>query len=396
MNLKSLTAGVAAFCATTFMTTGLAMAQDNAAIQGDSTISIDADDVLQNGDVEKSVKSGISRDAGWYPKLHIGGTAQVAYNNHVDGVTDGVAFTFGLVVNFGIDGVWDFGKNGKLEWVNTLDLEDQMTKTPTINDFVKSKDKLDFQTLLKYRIPNVDWLAPFVSFRLQTSLFPSTYISDKDLQVRKYDYNTAIDGKDANADNPEERARSHKGLLSDTSVAKAQEGFNLAGSGRPLVLTEKVGIIMDAYESTPFNASFQVALAGQELVVAGDDDDDPETWQYVSFDDKDDDAYYDIRRIVDTNSLGLDVTANLKGVLVDCFNWNVFGRLYYPFIVDEDHGLDGADLIHAEIGAKISVKISDWGSFDYTLEVKREPFVTTLWQVSTNVLFTVGFDFFGK
>ena len=393
MNFRNLTAGLAAFCATTCLTTGLAFAQDNAAVQGNNTITIDADTVLQDTKVKDNVKGGISRDTGWYPKLHIGGTAQVSYNNHVDGVTDGVAFTFGLVVNFGLDAVADFGKNGKLEWINTIDLEDQMTKTPTIDDFVKSKDKLDFQTLLKYRIPSADWLAPFLSFRLQTSLFPSAYLSDKNVIVRKYDYNTAIDGKDADV---AEIGSTHKGLLDASSVARAQQGYKLADSGNPLVLTEKVGLVLDAYESKPFNASFQVALAGQELIVANDEDDDASTWQYVSFDDDSDDAYYDIRRIVDTNSLGLDVTADFKGVVVECFNWNVFGRLYYPFVVDEDHGLDGADLIHAEIGAKVSVKISDWGSFDYTLEVKRDPFVTTLWQVSTNVLFTVGFDIFGK
>ncbi len=381
MNFKSLTTGLAAFAATTLLTTGIAFAQDNAAVQGDSTITIDADDVLQDQTVEKSVRDSFSRADGWYPKLHIGGTAQLNYNKDVDGVDDGIAFTFGLVINAAADRVWDFGDSGKLEWQNKLDIEDAMTKTPTLDDFVKSKDKFDFETKLLYRVPNVEWLAPFLSFRLQTSLFPSKYISDKDITLRYYDKNTDIDGK-LDTHNEENRT----GLLG-TRELEAQDGYKLTDSGNPLVLTEKLGIIFDAYQSTPFNASFQVSVAGQELVVTGED-------QYVAFDDDSDDAYYDVRKLISTNALGLDFTAKFNGVLVERFNWEAFGRLYYPFIVDEDHGLDGADLIHAEIGAKVSVKISDWGSFDYTLEVKRDPFVTTLWQISTNVLFTVGFDIF--
>ncbi len=354
-----------------------AFAQDNSFVQGDSSVTIDAEnDVIKNADLEKTVKSGFAREEGWYPKLHIGGSAQMSYNKDVDGVTDGIAFTFGLLVNGAIDGVFDFGTSGILEWQNKLDIEEQMTKTPTIDSFVKSKDKLDFQTMLLYRIPKVEWLGPFARFQLTTSIFPGSYISDKDITVRYYKEDTKIDEK---ADDK---------LLRTTNL-KSQESVRMASAGIPLTLKESIGLFMDPYQSVPVNVSFKVGVAGQELYADGD--------SYTSFDDDDDDAFYDVRYLGDgwTNSIGIEGSVDLKGVLVDCFNWELFGRIYYPFEGSFDKDLyDGADRIHAEIMAKISVKIASWASFDYSLEVKRDPFVTLDWQITNNLLFTVGFDVF--
>lgn len=386
MNFKSLMTGIAAFAAVPAMTTGVAYAQDNAAVQADNTFEISANDVLKNNDVASTVKSGITRTDGWYPRLHVGGTAQFNYNKNVDGVDDGVNFAFGLVINTALDRVWDFGDSGMMEWQNKLDIEESMTKTPSIDSFVKSKDKLDFQTLALYRIPGAEWVAPFLSFRLESAIFPSKFISNKTQTLRKFDYNTKIGDKSACAGDGICLKDKHTGLIS-TKQLNAQDDYALADSFNPLTLTERIGAYFDAYQSVPFNATFTVAFAGQELVVTGDN-------QYVAFDDDADDEFYDVRLLKSTNSLGIEGAVDLKGVMVERFSWNAFGRIYYPFVVDEDHGLEGADLIHAEIGAKVGVKISDWGSFAYTLEFKRDPFVTTLWQISTNVLFTVGFDIF--
>lgn len=375
---KRLTTAVGALCV--LGTCSTAFAQDNSFVQGDSSVTIDAENaVIKNEDLEKTVKAGITRDAGWYPKLHIGGSVQMNYNKDVDGVTDGIAFTFGLLLNAGIDGVFTFDKGGALEWKNKLILEDQMTKTPTIDSFVKSKDKLDFETMVLYRVPNVEWLGPFARFQLTTSIFPGYYISDKDITVRYYDEKTKIDGKDA--DNG-----TH--LLKQTEL-KAQESAKMANAGIPLTLKESVGLFMDPYQSVPLNVSFRVGLAGQELYADGE--------SYTSFDDKDDDAYYDVRYLGDgwTNSVGVEGSVDLKGVLVDCFNWELYGRIYYPFEGSFDKDMyDDVDRIHAEIMAKINVKISSWASFDYSLEVKRDPFVTLDWQITNNILFTVGFDIF--
>ncbi|MBR4984535.1 MAG: hypothetical protein IKY83_02185 [Proteobacteria bacterium] len=352
-----------------------AFAQDNSFVQGDSSVTIDVENaVIKDSALEETVKKGFSRDTGLYPKLHIGGSAQMGYNKDVDGVDDGINFTFGLLLSGALDLVKNFGNSGALEWQNALIIEDQMSKTPTIDSFIKSKDKLDFQSTVLYRIPKVEWLGPFLRFQLTTSIFPGSYISATPVTVRFYQEDTAIDGK---ADTK----------LIKTQEIDAQESIKLASAGIPLTLKESVGLFMDPYQSVPFSASFKVGVAGQELYADGD--------SYTAFDDDDSDAYYDVRYLGDswTTSVGVEGSLNFKGVLVDCFNWELYGRIYYPFEGNFDkEKYDEVDRIHAEVMAKISVKISDWGSFDYSLEIKRDPFVTLDWQITNNILFTVGFD----
>jgi len=357
-----------------------AMAQDNSFIQGDASVKLESENVIiKDADLEKTVKTKDTREEGWYPKLHIGASAQAGYNKHVDGATDGLTFTLGLLLNGALDGVFDFGTSGILEWQNKLDVEEQMSKTPTIKTFYKSKDKLDFQTMLLYRIPDAEWVGPFARFQLTTSIFPGNYISDKDITVRFFDDKTKMDKKnDADAVKK----------INDQPL-KAQESVRLANAGIPLTLKESIGLFLDPYQSVPVNVSFKVGFAGQELYADGE--------SYVSYDKDDGDPYYDVRWLGDgwTSSLGIEGSLNLKGVLVDCFNWELFGRIYYPFEGDFDKDMyEGKDRVHAEISAKVSVKIASWATFDYSLEVKRDPFVTLDWQIANNLLFTVGFDVF--
>ena len=346
----------------------MAMAQDNSLSQGDKTIAIESErKVTGDEEAEKAIKEGMKRETGWYPKLRLGGSAALNYNKDVDGVTDGTAFTFGLYIKGGIDGVY---KN--FEWQNKLDVEHQQTKTPSIDSFLKSTDNFDFQTLGLFRIPNAEWVGPFIRFRLQTSLFPGYYVSDEDTTVRYYNAGTKIDEKDDSK-------------LARTQALKAQEAIKLSSAGEPLVLSESVGFFFNPYNHEMLNVSIKVGAAGQHLIADGG---------YVSFDDDDDDAFYDVIQLVDTNSVGVEGEIELSGVFVGYVNWSLSGSLYYPCAIDDDHGLDGASLIHSDIAAKISVKMASWASLDYTLTAKLAPFVTTDWQITNTLLFNLGFDVF--
>lgn len=368
-SLCGLVAGACIACASVPSLSGMAFAQDNSMKQGDSTIAIESErGVVGDTVVEKAVKEAMKRETGWYPKLRVGGSAQLNYNKDVDGVTDGTAFTFGLYIKGALDAVY---KN--FEWQNKLEIEHQQTKTPTIDDFVKSADKFDFQTLALFRIPQAEWVGPFVRFRLQTSLFPGYYITDKDTTVRYYKSNTKIDEK------------SDDKFARDPRDIQAQKSVKLSSAGEPLVLSESAGFFFNPYTHDMLTVNVKVGAAGQHLLADGG---------YVSFDDDDDDAFYDVRELVDTNSVGVEGEVELSGVFVDHVNWSLSGSIYYPLAVNDDHDLEGADLIHSEIAGKISVKISTWASVDYTITAKLAPFVTEKWQVTNTLLFNVGFDVF--
>lgn len=349
----------------------LSYAQDNSLRQGDSTFDVESENqVIADKATAEAVKMKMSRDTGWYPKLRIGGSASINYNKDVDGVNDGTAFTFGIYIKGALDGVYKY-----FEWQNKLEIEHQQTKLPTIDDFIKTTDKFDFQTLALFRIPQAEWVGPFVRFRLQTSLFPGYYVTDKDVQVRYYQSNTKIDEK---SDDKFVAGREPR------SVA-AQESIKLSSAFEPLLISEAAGFFFNPYESEMLSLNVKVGAAGQHLFADGG---------FVSFDDDDDDAYYDVRELVDTHSVGVEGEVELKGVFVGYVNWSLTGSFYYPCAVNDDHGLDGADLIHSDITAKISVKLASWASLDYALIAKRAPFVTTDWQITNTLLFTLGFDVF--
>lgn len=376
----------ASFIAAACCLPSIALAQDNS-MTGDKTFSVDTENaVINDQTTEKIVKAGITRENGWYPKLRIGGSASVNYNKDVDGVNDGTAFTFGVYLKGALDAVY---KN--FEWQSKLEIEHQQTKIPTIDDFIKSADKLDFNTLVLFRIPDAEWVGPFARFRLQTSLFPGRYISDKDVTVRYY--KSGMDKGDklsVSALDPDVNrvidAEKEKGYYAkDPQKLDAQKSAKMSSAFEPLLLSEAVGVFMAPYEHELLNVNVKVGVAGQHLFADGG---------YVSFDTDDDDEFYDVRELVDTHSVGIEGELELSGVFVGYVNWSASAAIYYPFAVNDDHGLDDSDMIHADFTAKISVKLSTWGSLDYALIVKRAPFVTTDWQLTNTLLFNVGFDVF--
>lgn len=345
-----------------------AMAQDNSTVQGDQSINVESENaVISDAATKEAVEGGFTRATGWYPKLRIGGSAALNWNRNVDGVNDGTAFSFGVNLKGALDGVY---KN--LEWQNKLDIEHQQTKTPNIDHWIKSTDKFDFQTLLLFRIPGAEWVGPFARFRLQSSLLPGYYSSDKDLVVRFYEYGTKIDEKEDSA-------------ITKVRALAAQDQIKLSSAFEPLLLSESAGFFISPYSTEMLNVNFTVGVAGQHLISDGG---------YVGFDDDDDDAYYDVIELKDTNSFGIEGQLSLNGVFVGYVNWSLSGSLYYPFVMDEDHGLKDEELIHSDIEAKISVKMASWASLDYALTAKLHPFVTEEWQLTNTLLFNIGFDVF--
>ena len=398
-NRKSLSLGFAAVCAATLFTSGIAFAQDE-------SIDIDAEDVLQDNSIEKAVKTNDTRAAGWYPKLHVGGSAMMNYNKNYDGNDDGIAFTFGLVLNAGMDKVWDFGDSGKLIWENKLDIEEQLSKSPTLDHRTIPKDSLEFQTMLKYGIPNLDWLGPYLRFSLNTHLFNSSKTFSEDMYIRYFE-----NGADSDHKGTEVGDGTDANAPTAVEFLKAQDQRKIANPGNPLVLTESVGVFMDPYQSTPVNVSFKVGIAGQHNVVSGDGD------SYVSWDTDADDKIsgdqgelkvYDVIRLIDTNSVGLEAALVLKGTLVEVFNWEVTGSFYFPFAGDysQEFKDNAEERIKAEVKAKFGVNICSWANFSYSLEAKRDPFnyfpkgfgenakENDAWQFTSTLLFNVTYDFF--
>jgi len=344
------------------------MAQDNSMSQGDKSISVETENaIVEDEALAKTVRAGIQRETGWYPKLRIGGTAALSYNKDVNGVTDGTALTFGVFIKFALDRVY---KN--LEWQNRIDLEHQQTKVPNIDTLIKTVDNFDVSSMLLFRIPSVEWLGPFVRVRMQTSILPSYYIADSNIEVRFFKPGTKLDAKDPSQ-------------IERTREIKAQEAVKLSSAFEPILLSEAAGLFMNPYTSDLLTVNFKVGAAGQHLFSRGG---------YVAFDDNPNDAYFDVIKLVTTHSVGIEGEVALNGILLNYVNWTMSASLYYPFAVNNAQGLKGAELIHSDISGRISFRLANWASLDYALTARLAPFVTKNWQVTNTLLFNIGFDVF--
>ena len=133
--------------------------------------------------VDESVEKMAEEDVkaiGWKFGVSLGANMSFAFNDKVVGAQDGSSFQFGLVFD-GLAGY--FGKEH--EWVNELGIKETVSKTPTIDSFLKTQDQFDFSTTYFYRPPAIPWLGPFARFRLTTAIFPGYDVRDADVQIYK-------------------------------------------------------------------------------------------------------------------------------------------------------------------------------------------------------------------
>ncbi|MCA9538175.1 MAG: hypothetical protein KC620_04775, partial [Myxococcales bacterium] len=69
----------------------------------------------------------------------------------------------------------------------------------------------------------------------------------------------------------------------------------------------------------------------------------------------------------------------------------------YPFYSDPEANLngtplEGAELINAEVSAKVSAKITNWASLDYVFSARYLPLIVDEWQVQNGLLVSAAFN----
>ena len=313
-----------------------------------SAAAQEAPDYVATEEVGQAVTADKAPE-GWRLKLSLGSNAALNHNSKVVGNTDGSTFQFGLVLDGGAD-----YRLRQHEWRNTLSVRHTQTKTPQIDDFVKTADELYIESMYLYSLESVPWLGPFGRARLRTSLFPGYYVAAEDSQL---DTGAGVE-----------------------DVA-AQERFELTASFEPLVLRQSAGVFARPYDDKTFHLEFSFGLGAQEVFTSD------------GFNVTDADvAPIALARLEDSKQAGAELEAGAKGELNTAFAWAVSANLLYPFIVSDDQGLDGLDLLNTELSAKLSAKLSKWASIDYVLSAKKLPLVLDEWQVQNGVLLSAAFN----
>lgn len=293
------------------------------------------------------------RPPGWTPGLALGGTLSVLDARDVVGQPSGTT----LAVSFAVDADLEFNE-GVHEWRSSLKAGLGATRTPAIDEFVKSTDSLAVETTYLAHLHEL--VGPFGRLGLRTTMLPS-------LDVRA----AAVDYDVKNADGTVTRYTGKRLALTDAF--------------QPITFKQTVGAFAQPIRSDDVNVEARLGVGGEETLANGqlalqDDAATPAT---------------EVVTLSNAYLVGVEAIANAWGALDDDkrISYTVGLDVLVPFAHNDlarGDDRDGFDLTGVELRAGLTVRLFDWASLDYKLGVLRQPLIVDSTQVTNTLLLTFG------
>jgi len=298
---------------------------------------------------EEVVKAADEKPQGWDPALTLGASAALSSNSNVVGQADGASWTFGLNLLARLDMLM-----GMHDWRNTLKIQEVFTRTPVIDDWVKTADQLFLESTYYLKLaPN---LGPFASFKLETPLFRGY-----DLRQDTVTYVDKADG---------------------TSIATDVDRLKLTDALQPLALKQSIGVFYRPVEKKVIEVDLRAGFGAQEIFADGgrvlDDDSATEP--------------IEVKRLNDFVQAGAVIGVEAKGQLEGGrITYSAHAEVMFPLINDDAEDRSVIDLTNYDLGAKITFKLFEWASLDYELKAFRQPALVEAWQIQNNLLLTFSY-----
>ncbi|MBK6847740.1 MAG: hypothetical protein IPG96_09460 [Proteobacteria bacterium] len=285
---------------------------------------------------------------GWVGDLSLGSSVALSQSSNVVGRIDGTSFAVGLKVNGALDWTRDVH-----EWRNSLTLGETFTRTPAVDQFVKTNDQLLLESIYLYHLRRLPWLGPFARFKLTTALFPG-----EDVRAAPVSYVGA--------------------------VTRTADTLRLTDALTPTTLQEMLGVFGKPLDRKDLALELKAGFEARQMIADGqlalaDDAATPEV-EVVA-----------LQHVVQGGpSLGLIA----KGQLSE-------GRVLYaglaeamiPAINNQASGDDRStlELTNVNLELNLSFKLVSWASVDYQLRAVREPQLIDKWQLQNNLLLSFSY-----
>jgi len=288
------------------------------------------------------------KPSGWDPALVLGVSIALSANSNFVGQPDGSSTTGGL----NLLGRLDF-LEGKHDWRNTLKINEVFTRTPIIDDFVKTIDQLYFESV--YYLRASEHVGPFASFKLETSI-----LEGRDVRPTKVDY--ALDG---------------------ATIAEKQSSIKLTDGFQPMALKQAIGLFWSPLNTKTIELDFRVGVGASETLADG---------ARIVADDAATATVVELSSLKDVIQAGAVIGVEAKGELEEGrINYTVRGEVMMPFINDDPQNRSAPDLTNVDLGAKLGFKLFSWASLDYELKLLRLPQLVDAWQIQNNLLLTFSY-----
>ena len=308
----------------------------------------------------------LERAVGWYPLLKASATFSFSHNQDVVGTPDGINWILGGIINGGLDYV---GKGGHF-WLNTLKWELSFSKTPLLDEMVKSLDNFEFESTYVYQIPKMTWWGPYANFKVKTAIMPGYMLFENPTNVAKLGSDGVLQG--------------------DISLPKSR--LNLTDAFSPTTLRESLGLWADPVRYTAYTLQTRLGLGAWEVFTRdgfnpADDELTPE---------------YEVKQMQDSVQLGGEVRIVMKGVYKEFISYQAKAEFMYPFYSSfiptnkDGSDMEGMELMNTEFEFLLGFKLTNWASLDYTMKAYRLPILSPEWQIQNGLLLTLTANIVGK
>ena len=285
---------------------------------------------------------------GWDPALVLGASISISSNSNFVGQPDGNSFTGGLNLLGRLDYLKDV-----VDWRNTLKINEVFTRTPVIDEFVKTIDQLFFESVLYLRYSEV--FGPFASVKLETAI-----LEGRDVRAAAVDY--SVDG---------------------TVVATGATSIKTTDPFQPFQLKEAIGVFVSPISTKTIEVDFRAGFGASQTFAEG---------ARVLADDAATTTIIELTSLKDVIQAGAVLGVEAKGELEDGrVNYSSRAEVMMPFINDDDLNRDVVDLTNVDIGAKLGFKLFEWASLNYELKIMRLPQLVDAWQIQNNLLLTFSY-----
>jgi len=284
--------------------------------------------------------------------LTIGANLNFASNSNVVGQTDGYSTVFGLNLKGGLDYLYN-----KHEVRNTLSIQEGFARTPVIDEFIKTNDVVEFESLYSYFI--LKWVGAFGRLSLKTSILPSESVTSEDV-----DYAIA--------------------RLDGTQEALTTDRLSLADPFSPFSINQSIGAFLEPIRSEAINASFRLGLGARQTfakgVLANKDDAATPVIEVIELD--------------DVFQAGAETFLGVKGRFYDRrLNYEVGATALVPFINNDDTERTAFELMRYGLTGSLSTSVFSWMSLSYEFRLLKDPQLIDALQVQNGLLLTFNYNF---
>lgn len=291
----------------------------------------------------------IERPDGWTHTIGLGAAIQLGGSNKVPGQPDGPTVT--LVLSLGYVGdLW----RGNNELRLTAGINESVTRTPVVDDFVKASDLFEAEALYYYHLGSAPWLGPFLRASGRTSLFAGV-----DVRAEEVDY------------------------LRDNEII-ASDRLRVTDPLAPTYLKQSAGLFARPHNEEALTIDFRLGAGARETLADG---------SYV-VDDDDATPEIEVNALQSYVQAGGEFATDLHGTVDGGeIGYGASFEMMIPFYDSIEEELDPIAATNYEIGANFNARLTEWASVTYDLGLLRVPQIVAEWQITNQLMLSFNYGF---